>query len=235
MHSVGLPLSASAVSASQPVAVPSAHASIPFNPTSVQSRHGYSNAAARRTQAMLASSEHTIVPPTSELNEEFRGEFESCSTTSVKPPPVYVHGRLKAHSVWWKQHADSMVYDWVCTGYKPLFETSEPPHFFFDNHNSAYKAGDFVDSAIQSLIATGAAVPWSGPLSELHVSPLGVVTRNNKNRLICDLSFFNQYLVIPPFKYEGLDVASIVLQPNDFMVVRDLKVAIITLIFILTT
>ena len=79
----------------------------------------------------------------------------------------------------------------------------QPPQAFFRNNKSALNSSDFVTNEIQSLLDHGCIREVKR--SEAHViSPLSVAHNGSKPRLILDLSYLNQFISVPKFKYDDI-------------------------------
>lgn len=104
---------------------------------------------------------------------------------------------------------------------------SIPDPAFFPNHASARRSADFVSTAIEDLLASGAITPWTPSPSSPRptvISPLSVATRaSGAQRLCIDLRYVNEHLQYESFKYESLSMLSDILSPNDQIFNFDLK------------
>ena len=91
------------------------------------------------------------------------------------------------------------------------------------NSISVVKYRKFVDAAVSQLLSVGAI--QQGRQCPMVVSPLGVVTKTNsdKLRLIVNVRYVNKAPVIPRFKMETLSSLEDDSKPFDFMVSFDLK------------
>ena len=81
--------------------------------------------------------------------------------------------------------------------------TPPPPKVRFRNNKSALSSAEFVTNEIKDLLESGCIKEIAE--SEAHViSPFSVVHKPTKPRLILDLSYFNQFLTVPKFKFEDI-------------------------------
>ena len=97
-----------------------------------------------------------------------------------------------------------------------------PKPVFLENYNMSESERLFVTEAIQELVDNNCAAEVCTP--PLVCSPLQVVARDGgKHRLVIDLRYVNQYLHKFKFKYEGLDVATQLLEDCSWMTTFDLK------------
>ena len=79
----------------------------------------------------------------------------------------------------------------------------QPPQISFRNNKSALDSSDFVTNEIYSLLEQGCIREVKR--SEAHLaSPLSVAHNGSKLRLILDLSYLNQFISVPKFKYEDI-------------------------------
>jgi hypothetical protein len=137
-----------------------------------------------------------------------------------------VRGRLRARRAYWATFVRStMVMSWIAVGYRIPWMDGPPPAVELRNHASAHAAADFVDVAVAALVATGAAEPVS--YRPTVVSPLSVIPRRGKNRLVLDLSYLNDFVDTSgtKFTYETISTAAEVVQPGDYMFTIDLESA----------
>ena len=73
----------------------------------------------------------------------------------------------------------------------------------FRNNKSAISSAEFVTNEIKDLLKSGCVKEIDE--SEAHIiSPLSVVHKSTKSRLILDLSYLNQFLTVPKFKFEDI-------------------------------
>lgn len=106
-----------------------------------------------------------------------------------------VRGRLRAHIAFWETiNAPQFILETIRHGYKIPF-IHEPAKLIQHNNNSAYLHRDFVNEAIQELLA-GSRISEVKYKEELHViNPLSVsVQASGKKRLILDLREVNKCL-----------------------------------------
>ena len=92
------------------------------------------------------------------------------------------------------------------------------------NSRSALDHSSFIDSAVTELLESG--VIRHSMERPIVISPLGVVPKPNskdKLRLIVNMRYVNQAIVVPKLKMETLSLLSDLLRANDFMVSFDLK------------
>jgi hypothetical protein len=92
------------------------------------------------------------------------------------------------------------------------------------NARSALEHSDFIDTALAELLEAGAI--RLSPQRPAVVSPLGVVPKphsKDKLRLIVNMRYVNQAMVVPKFRMETLSSLSELLRAQDFMVSFDLK------------
>ena len=113
--------------------------------------------------------------------------------------------------------------NWVKFGFPLLWAlpSSPPPPFFKDNNPDAYAASDFVNTQIRDLLRADAIAVSPG--QPICVHPLNVVSRaNGKQRLILDLRHVNQFLHIPKFRLDSLQLLSDIADLDDLMFSLDL-------------
>ncbi len=92
------------------------------------------------------------------------------------------------------------------------------------NSESAMKHSSFVDLALVELLAAGVVRHTS--VRPAVVNPLGVVPKPNskdKFRVIVNMRYVNQAIVVPKFRMETLSSLANLLKSRDFMVSFDLK------------
>ena len=113
------------------------------------------------------------------------------------------------------------IIDYIAEGYKlPLL--SPPPTYAGKNQSSAHQNADFVSTTITELLQNRCVQRI--PYKPLICSPWSVVCNNvSKLRLVLNLHYLNQFLLKDKFKYEGLRVAMLMFQPDDYMFTFDLK------------
>ena len=135
---------------------------------------------------------------------------------------------LRRHYWFWSAvpGVSSMALDWVGNGVRLQWKQGPPPPRRFPNQASAVADPQFVDGAIAKLLATGAVQPCD-PGELQVVSPLGVVQRRGKKRLIFNLQYVNDHddLDGTQFKYESILLAREVVHPGDWLFTIDLESA----------
>ena len=135
-----------------------------------------------------------------------------------------MNGRLRRAQAWWKDWCHcSFALSIICHGYSLPWTSSPPPPFRKDNHPMASAHAEFVTTAIQELMDTGAASICTPCNQPQCVSPLNVVEQRDKKSLILDLRAVNRYLVIPKFRYEGLTRVAELIRKDDWLFTIDLK------------
>ncbi|CAI7784822.1 unnamed protein product [Closterium sp. NIES-53] len=134
-----------------------------------------------------------------------------------------MRGRLRATFAWWSSWCPcSLVLSVIAKGYWLPWSHGPPQPFHDRNHVGANTHATFTRTAIQELIETGAAVPM--PATELTcICPLNVVEQKYKCKLILDLRKVNANLIMPKFKYEGLNRVADLARVGDWMFSIDLK------------
>ena len=148
-------------------------------------------------------------------------EYESEDT--VHAGQLSVQGRLRANSNFWLNELEpsSFVKEIVTQGYRiPFIRLPDP--VFYRNHNSAFKHAEFVEEAIQELAALSCNVQCSqcpAVCSSLSV----VVNARGKKRLVLDLRYVNQFILLTKFKYEGLNIVPQLFSKGDYFFTFDLK------------
>ena len=97
-------------------------------------------------------------------------------------------------------------------------------NMFMKNARSALEHASFIDATLAEVLGA-----WAIRLSQQRlvvVSPLGVVPKphsKDKLRLIVNMRYVNQAMVVPKFRMETLSSLSERLRAQDFMVSFDLK------------
>lgn len=136
---------------------------------------------------------------------------------------VNVKGRLSKHADFWKNvlnvsDADSNI---IFSGYiVPFFQF--PDSKFCNNNQSAICHSEFVSSSIEELLKNGVILQVND-VPHL-VDPLTVsVNAKGKERLILDLRYVNQYVVLYKFKLEGIKEALDFVQKDGFKFKFDLS------------
>ena len=155
--------------------------------------------------------------------EEDRGEFSQGSQ-----PPRQTSQSLRRHRWFWAAlpGISSVVLDWITWGVALRWRDGPPPAKRFSNQPSAVSDPQFVSEAVAKLLASGAVERCSS--DELQVvSPLGVVQRRGKKRLIFNLRYVNSFddLRDTKFTYESILLAREVLEPSDWLFTVDLEAA----------
>ena len=155
------------------------------------------------------------------MSEEFEPSAEFESENSMGQ--ISVQGRLKTHSAFWLEELEpsSFVKEIVTQGYRiPFIQLPDP--VCYRNHRSALDHADFVEEAIQELVALSCVVQCSE--CPAVCSPLSVVVNaQGKKRLVLDLRYVNQFILLTKFKYEGLNVIPQIFSKGDYFFTFDLK------------
>ena len=98
----------------------------------------------------------------------------------------------------------------------------QPPEAFFRNNKSALDSSDFVTNEIHSLLEQGCIREVKR--SEAHViSSLSVAYNGSKPRLIFDLTYLNQFISVPKFKYEDIRCVRDLFEKGDYFFKFDIK------------
>lgn len=141
------------------------------------------------------------------------------------PEPEQTCYRLRRCRAFWATFVQcAFVMSVLTTGYRLPWAAGPPLPTRLPNHSSAEQHAAYVTSAIEALLAKGAIAVAACP--PLFVSPLSVVERRGKLRLVLDLSCLNGYLTPPPrFKYETIGTAAEVFAPGDYTFSTDLEAA----------
>jgi len=109
-------------------------------------------------------------------------------------------------------------------GVEAAMQDTEPQQVHFANRISVGMHEEFVDGAIQDLLKTGAIRPWTEQKDITVISGLGVaVERTGKKRLILDARYINLFDKYEGFSYESLSDVPQYLQPEDLIMLTDLK------------
>ncbi|BDA51534.1 hypothetical protein COCOBI_19-1020 [Coccomyxa sp. Obi] len=113
---------------------------------------------------------------------------------ATKPAPKYVKGRLKAKLAFWQLFCKStVVLSWISSGYEiPWALGVTPPPLSFPNAAGALQREAFVSAEIADLLARGSIMQTHLPPAV--ISPLNVVERREKLRLILDLVYVNRFI-----------------------------------------
>ena len=94
----------------------------------------------------------------------------------------------------------------------------------FKNRVSVRLHADFVAAEIQQLLRKGVIKPWQGTTPITVISGLGVaVDRLSKKRLILDARYVNLWVAYEAFSYEKLADVPGYLQPEDYIILTDMK------------
>ena len=91
----------------------------------------------------------------------------------------------------------------------------QPLQISFRNNKSTLNSSDFVTNEIYSLLEQGCYREVKR--FEAHViSPLSVAHNGSKPRLILDLSYLNQFISVPKFKYEDIRSVRDLFEKGDY-------------------
>jgi hypothetical protein len=150
--------------------------------------------------------------------EVLKGEGVRAECKEEDLPPAHkvggvcsepVHGRLRAKEAQWRSLAkaglvSAFVLSIVLSGYVIEWEGSAPAPSFATNHPSVFENANFVRSAINAALSSGAVARVCR--SKLRcIMPLGVAgDANSKLRLIYDARYVNSYVRYQKFKMEEL-------------------------------
>ena len=159
----------------------------------------------------------------SERNHECTALVDQCWEYERTTNPVSVKGKLAMSIKFWEEvlQAPDYIVDVIKSGYVMPF-SSLPTKFCKWNQNSALVNVEFVDQAINELLADGRVrevdeQPWV-------CSPLSVVeSSTGKKRLVLNLRHVNKFLQKQRFKYEDLRIAILLFERGDYMFTFDLK------------
>ncbi|CAL8465739.1 g5275 [Coccomyxa elongata] len=134
---------------------------------------------------------------------------------------AWLKEQLGGHDSEWQKQLE-VAEKWIASRASGL---SGPQPFVADNLSGAVTHADWVSQQIWDLQCKGSVVPVS--MVPTVVSPLNVVLRGGKPRLVLDLTYVNSFIDTSglKFKYEQLNWASVVVQPNDFLFSVDLEAA----------
>lgn len=151
--------------------------------------------------------------------EGFRTPPAAPSEPSQAAPEPFLRHRLRSRLPFWRSVCSSaFVLGIITVGFMLPWAAGGPPPapWASANHASAFEHADFVDTAVASLVSTGAVLRvYEAPFL---VSPLGVVPKaENKLRLILDLRYLNQFLALTKFKYETIKSVPDLCAPGDFL------------------
>ena len=79
-----------------------------------------------------------------------------------------------------------------------------------------------MDEAVQNLVSNRCVVRVNE--KPYMCNPLSVLSNSTgKLRLVLNLRYLNQFLHVSHFKYEGLRVAALIFEKNDYLIKFDLK------------
>jgi hypothetical protein len=121
-----------------------------------------------------------------------------------------VKGSLKNHQQWWIEHEKNWhILRIIDHGYQLPF-TRIPEKTFLKNNLSSRIESDFVISAIEDLLHSGAVVEVKDP--PLIINPLTVAHNKTKKRLVLDCREINPCLKKEAIKYEDITFASTLLK-----------------------
>jgi hypothetical protein len=131
-----------------------------------------------------------------------------------------VDKRLHAAMPWWRMFCTSaMVLSIVWQGLILPLEWW-PEKAFFRNNKSAMAEAEFVDTAVQELLASNAIMECKDPWV---VSPLSVDVKPEKKRLCFDLRYLNKHMGVERKKMETLEKAKCLIEPGALLFKIDLK------------
>ena len=142
----------------------------------------------------------SLVPLTHDMDHEYEARDQS------RASQLSVQGRLRSHSTFWLQELEPspFVREVIEHGYRIPFIWLPDP-VFYRNHRSAFEHAQFVEEAIKELVAAQCVVQCAE--YPVVCSPLSVVVSGTgKKRLVLDLRYVNQFILMKKFKYEGLNV-----------------------------
>ena len=135
----------------------------------------------------------------------------------------HIHDRMD----YWDEgiQADEYVLKILQDGFRLSFDRSKLPSCYQERNNlSARIHMDFVRNEVQKLVSKGCVVRVK--TKPRFLNPLSVAEKNEKFRLVIDLSrCLNILLVEKHFKIDDLRTAKELIRQGDFMVVFDLKSA----------
>ena len=136
---------------------------------------------------------------------------------------ISVQGRLRTHSQFWLEELEpsSFIKEIVTQGYRiPFIRLPDP--VCYKNHRSALEHADFVEGAIKELVTLSCVAQCSE--CPAVCSPLSVVVNaRGKKRLVLDLRYVNQFILLTKFKYEGLNIIPQIFSKGDYFFTFDLK------------
>ena len=135
-------------------------------------------------------------------------------------------GGLRRSAAFWRTFCKSaLVMNWITSGYIIQWKGQPPPSHYEANRKGATQAAAFVSDAVADLVGKGLVVTLNQ--KSWVVSPLSVVERRGKQRLILDLSFVNAFIDKESihFKYESLGMAAQLFDQSDLLFSIDLEAA----------
>ena len=92
----------------------------------------------------------------------------------------------------------------------------------YRNTKLAFEYSNFVEEAIHELVSTRCVKQCSE--CPVMCSPLSVVVNHKgKKRLVLDLCYVNQFILMKKFKYEGLNMVPQLSSKGDFFITFDLN------------
>ena len=105
-----------------------------------------------------------------------------------------------------------------------LLMGSQPHQVHLKNRVSVEQHREFVAAEIQELLQKGVIRPWQSTAPITVISGLGVVVnRLSKKRLILDARYLNLWVAYEAFSYEKLADIPGYLQPEDYIILTDMK------------
>ena len=149
------------------------------------------------------------------------------NSESIGLKKPYMRGRLKANSQFWREcGADARTMEWVEYGFELWFK-KYCPRIRKKNQPSCFesKAQEFITKALVELQQRGVVAKWESKArgEPRVVSPLKVVPKGEKFRLILDLSKLNKHLSFPSFKYDSIRQVEKVFELGDWLFAWDCK------------
>lgn len=174
------------------------------------------------------------LPALLEDEPDFPAEFSHPSDQPLPPPPPgnpqLNHALRNKLPFWQKVCRSKTVLHWIEHGVAWTWASEAPPEPWSEpNHPPTAEHAEFVSSAVAALLLSGAITPVAE--RPTIVSPLNVIPRRGKNRLIVDLRHVNKHIIPDKanhpykFRFEGVADAPTVLQPGDQMFTVDLESA----------
>ena len=130
-------------------------------------------------------------------------------------PPLGVQGRLRSHSQFWLDELEPspIVREVIEHGYRiPFIRLPDP--VFYRNTKSAFEHASFVEETIHELVSTQCVEQFS--YCPVVCSPLSVVVNHKgKKRLVLDLRYVNQFVLMKKIKYKGLNLVPQLFRKGD--------------------